>query len=140
LAWGQPRSAVDEAEGARLNPEFLSRLQFYWRQLRDMKGSAETELMAPSGLTSYAAICAWTLARAHARSGDPVAITAYLGTSDKFDSSITDFSHRYADQNERTTQSSWVPSDRGGCKPPRASEQRALDEPCTSENEGRAKW
>jgi uncharacterized protein (DUF2252 family) len=74
---------------------------FYWRQLRDMKGSAQTELMAPSGLTSYAAICAWTLARAHARSGDPVAITAYLGTSDKFDRSITDFSERYADQNER---------------------------------------
>jgi uncharacterized protein (DUF2252 family) len=77
---------------------------FYWRQLRDMKGSADTETMSPSGLTSYAAVCAWTLARAHARSGDPVAITAYLGTSDKFDRSITDFSERYADQNERDYQ------------------------------------
>ena len=77
---------------------------FYWRQLRDMKGSAEIETMSPSSLTSYAAVCAWTLARAHARSGDPVAITAYLGTSDKFDRSITDFSERYADQNERDFQ------------------------------------
>ena len=74
---------------------------FYWRQLRDMKGSAEIEAMSPTGLTTYADICAWTLARAHARSGDPVAIAAYLGTSDKFDRSITDFSERYADQNQR---------------------------------------
>ena len=74
---------------------------FYWRQLRDMKGSAEIETMSPPGLMTYASLCAWTLARAHARSGDPVAIAAYLGTSDKFDRSITDFSERYADQNER---------------------------------------
>ena len=74
---------------------------FYWRQLRDMKGSAEIEVMGPSALMTYAGLCAWTLARAHARSGDPVAIATYLGTSDKFDRSITDFSERYADQNER---------------------------------------
>ena len=74
---------------------------FYWRQLRDMKGSAVVEAMIPLGLTFYARICGWTLARAHARSGDPVAIAAYLGTSDAFDKSITDFSERYADQNER---------------------------------------
>ena len=53
------------------------------------------------GLTAYAGLCGWTLARAHARSGDPVAIAAYLGSSDKFDRSITDFSQRYADQNQR---------------------------------------
>ena len=74
---------------------------FYWRQLRDMKGSAEVETMTPRGLTFYAELCGWTLARAHARSGDPVAIAAYLGKSDEFDRSITDFSERYADQNER---------------------------------------
>jgi uncharacterized protein (DUF2252 family) len=74
---------------------------FYWRQLRDMKGSAVVETMSPTGLTTYAGVCAWTLARAHARSGDPVAIAAYLGKSDKFDRSITDFSERYADQNDR---------------------------------------
>ncbi len=74
---------------------------FYWRQLRDMKGSADVEAMSPSGLMTYASLCSWTLARAHARSGDPVAIAAYLGTSDKFDRSITDFSERYADQNDR---------------------------------------
>ncbi len=77
------------------------RRNFYWRQLRDMKGSALVEAMVPLGLTYYAQICGWTLARAHARSGDPVAIAEYLGTSDAFDTSITGFSERYADQNER---------------------------------------
>jgi len=74
---------------------------FYWRQLRDMKGSILVEEMIPLGLTFYAGICGWTMARAHARSGDPVAIAAYLGASDAFDKSITDFSQRYADQNEQ---------------------------------------
>jgi uncharacterized protein (DUF2252 family) len=73
---------------------------YYWRQLRDMKGSAEVETMVPAGLGFYAGICGWTLARAHARSGDPIAIAAYLGSSDQFDRSITDFAQRYADQNE----------------------------------------
>jgi uncharacterized protein (DUF2252 family) len=73
---------------------------FYWRQLRDMKGSAEVEAMVPVGLSFYAGICGWTLARAHARSGDPIAIAAYLGKRDQFDQAITDFSQRYADQNE----------------------------------------
>ena len=77
---------------------------YYWRQLRDMKGSAEVEAMAPVGLNFYAGICGWTLARAHARSGDPVAITAYLGKRDTFDQAITDFSERYADQNEQDYQ------------------------------------
>jgi len=73
---------------------------YYWRQLRDMKGSVEVETMVPAGLGFYAGICGWTLARAHARSGDPIAIAAYLGKSDQFDQSITDFSQRYADRNE----------------------------------------
>ena len=77
---------------------------YYWRQLRDMKGSALVEAMTPVGLTFYARICGWTLARAHARSGDPVAIAQYLGHSDAFDQSITDFSACYADQNERDYQ------------------------------------
>jgi uncharacterized protein (DUF2252 family) len=77
---------------------------FYWRQLRDMKGSVDVESMRPIGLTFYAQICAWTLARAHARSSDPIAIAAYLGSSDVFDRAITDFSERYADQNERDFQ------------------------------------
>jgi Uncharacterized protein conserved in bacteria (DUF2252) len=77
---------------------------YYWRQLRDMKGSALVELMAPVTLTYYAQICGWTLARAHARSGDPVAIAEYLGGSDAFDRSITDFSERYAEQNEQDYQ------------------------------------
>jgi NAD(P)H-dependent flavin oxidoreductase YrpB (nitropropane dioxygenase family) len=57
-------------------------------------------MMVPVGLSFYAGICGWTLARAHARSGDPIAIAEYLGGSDQFDRSITDFSQRYADQNE----------------------------------------
>ena len=77
---------------------------FYWRQLRDMKGSALVEAMLPLGLTYYARICGWTLARAHARSGDPVAIAEYVGDSDAFDKAITDFSQRYADQNEKDYQ------------------------------------
>jgi uncharacterized protein (DUF2252 family) len=74
---------------------------FYWRQLRDMKASAVIEGMSPVGLGAYAQLCGWTLARAHARSGDPVAIAAYLGDDDAFDRSMTDFAVRYADQNER---------------------------------------
>ena len=74
---------------------------FYWRQLRDMKGSAVIESMVPVGLTFYARTCGWTLARAHARSGDPVAMAEYLGDGDAFDRSIMDFSERYADQNEQ---------------------------------------
>ena len=73
---------------------------YYWRQLRDMKGSTDVESMKPTALTFYAGMCSWTLARAHARSGDPVAIAEYLGGADTFDQSVTDFSLRYADQNE----------------------------------------
>ena len=73
----------------------------YWRQLRDMKGSVVIESMAPHNMEFYANACGWTLARAHARSGDAVAIAGYLGKGDRFDRSITDFSERYADQNEQ---------------------------------------
>ena len=76
----------------------------YWRQLRDMKGSAAVETLGPPMLTFYGGICGQTLARAHARSGDPVAIAAYLGKKDRFDRSITDFAERYADQNEQDYQ------------------------------------
>ena len=74
---------------------------FYWRQLRDMKGSAETEGMSPGTLATYARMCGSTLARAHARSGDPIAISTYLGSNDRFDRAMTDFAVRYADQNQR---------------------------------------
>jgi uncharacterized protein (DUF2252 family) len=73
----------------------------YWRQLRDMKGSAVIETMMPAALAFYGQTCGWTLARAHARSGDPVALAAYLGNKDGFDRAIVDFSQRYADQNEQ---------------------------------------
>ena len=73
---------------------------FYWRQLKDMKGSIDTELIRPEGLLAYATACGWTLARAHARTGDAIAIAAYLGKSDVFDRAMVEFSERYADQNE----------------------------------------
>ena len=76
----------------------------YWRQLRDMKFSVDVESLKAFGLTFLARQCGWTLARAHARSGDPIAIAGYLGKSDAFDRSITDFSERYADQNEQDYQ------------------------------------
>src|SRR5581483_10041747 len=74
---------------------------FYVRQLRDMKGSAEIENLSPRELELWAGVCGWALARAHARSGDAVQIAAYLGSSDTFDHAITTFAEAYADQNER---------------------------------------
>jgi uncharacterized protein (DUF2252 family) len=74
---------------------------FYGRQLRDWKGSAEVEIMIPKGMALYGKLCGWTLARAHARTGDRVAIAAYLGRSASFDRAIVEFSSAYAEQNER---------------------------------------
>ncbi len=73
---------------------------FYGRQLKDWKGSAEIERMIPAGLSAYGRLCGWTLARAHARSGDRVGIAAYLGKGDSFDRAILSFSRDYAEQNE----------------------------------------
>jgi uncharacterized protein (DUF2252 family) len=77
------------------------RREFYVRQLWDGKRSAEVELMGPAELASYGKVCGWTLARAHARSGDRVAIAAYLGRGRAFDEAVGDFAEAYADQNER---------------------------------------
>ena len=74
---------------------------FYIRQLWDAKGSVDVELMDPPELEAYGKICGWTLARAHARSGDRIAIAAYLGKSDSFDRAMAKFAERYADQNDR---------------------------------------
>jgi uncharacterized protein (DUF2252 family) len=73
---------------------------YYVRQLWDGKGSAEIESMTPKGMRLYARLCGWTLARAHARSGDRVAIAAYLGKGDAFDRAICEFAEAYADQND----------------------------------------
>jgi uncharacterized protein (DUF2252 family) len=74
---------------------------FYLRQLWDSKGSAAIDLMAPKTMEAYAQLCGQTLARAHARSGDAVVISSYLGTSDAFDRALAVFAEAYADQNER---------------------------------------
>jgi len=78
---------------------------FYVRQLRDWKGSAEIETMLPEGMQAYGEICGWTLARAHARSGDRIAMAAYLGGGPAFDVAVREFAEVYADQNERDHQS-----------------------------------
>jgi uncharacterized protein (DUF2252 family) len=74
---------------------------YYIRQLRDWKASLPPEEMVPNGMAIYGALCGWTLARAHARSGDRVAIAAYLGQEDAFDQAIADFASAYADLNDR---------------------------------------
>jgi uncharacterized protein (DUF2252 family) len=74
---------------------------YYLRQLRDWKMSLAPEQMIPEGMAVYGALCGWTLARAHARSGDRVAIAAYLGDDDTFDRAIAAFAAAYADLNER---------------------------------------
>jgi len=89
LGWDR----VDGLDGVRRD--------FYVRQLRDWKGSADVDQMIPPGMQAYGQLCGATLARAHARSGDRIAIAAYLGTSDTFDKAINSFSESYADQNER---------------------------------------
>nr|WSY55465.1 DUF2252 domain-containing protein [Streptomyces sp. NBC_00886] len=71
---------------------------FYWRQLRDMKGSADVAGMSPAELTAYARLCGTALARAHARSGDRIAIAAYLGGTDTFEHAVADFASAYAGQ------------------------------------------
>jgi uncharacterized protein (DUF2252 family) len=86
----------NDAEGATRD--------YYMRQLRDWKASVPIELLEPNGMRLYGELCAWTLARAHARSGDRIAIAAYLGTGDQFEQAISRFAPAYADQNERDHQ------------------------------------
>jgi len=90
LGWQRTEAAPDGRPG-----------DFYVRQLRDWKFSVDIGAMDPSGLRMYGELCGWTLARAHARSGDRIAIAAYLGGSDVFDRAIAGFAASYADQNER---------------------------------------
>jgi hypothetical protein len=74
---------------------------FYIRQLWDAKGSARLDALEPSGYAIYGKVCGWTLAKAHARSGDAIAIGSYLGAADVFDRAMVSFAEAYADQNER---------------------------------------
>ncbi len=89
LGWQQ----VDGLDGVRRD--------FYIRQLRDWKASLPPEQMVPAGMPVYGRLCGWTLARAHARAGDRIAISAYLGRKNTFDQAIADFAVAYADQNEK---------------------------------------
>jgi predicted alpha/beta hydrolase len=71
------------------------------RQLRDWKGSADIARMVPKAMRAYGELCGWTLARAHARTGDRLAIAAYLGSGTAFDAAVREFAVAYADQTER---------------------------------------
>ena len=96
---------------------------FYGRQLKDWKGSAEIEQMVPQAMATYGKLCGWTLARAHARSGDRIAIAAYLGNSDSFDRAIVEFSKAYAEQNDSDYRISPRQSNPAGSPPRRASDR-----------------
>jgi uncharacterized protein (DUF2252 family) len=82
----------------------LTDRNYYWRQLKDMKGSAEVGAMGYDHFRTYAGICAWCLARAHARTGDEAGIYGYIGKNDAFSEAIGDFALAYADQTERDYQ------------------------------------
>jgi hypothetical protein len=94
LGWVRTQDAVDG------KPR-----DFYIRQLWDWKTSVDLETIAPAALVSYAQVCGWTLARAHARSGDRIAIASYLGRADTFDRALAEFAVVYADLNEKDYQS-----------------------------------
>jgi len=79
-------------------------IDYYWRQLKDMKGSAEVDMMDASTLETYLKLCSWTLARAHARTGDAAIISGYLGKGKRFSQALADFAVAYADQTERDHQ------------------------------------
>src|SRR6201994_4463422 len=106
-----PRSSHGRWEPAPDRPDPVTLLEqqgldgvtrdYYVRQFHDWKGSADVETLLVTGATLYARLCGATLARAHARWGDRIAIAAYLGKGDTFDRAIADFSAAYADQNER---------------------------------------
>jgi uncharacterized protein (DUF2252 family) len=74
---------------------------YYVRQLQDWKGSVDPTRMVPSGMTAYGRLCGWTLARAHARSGDRIAIASYLGNSMTFADALLEFAERYSEQNQK---------------------------------------
>jgi uncharacterized protein (DUF2252 family) len=94
------QSATDVFLGWRRIEGLDGERDFYIRQLRDWKGSADVERIVPEGMSMYGQLCGWTLARSHARSGDPIAIGAYLGAGAVFDEAMVQFAEAYADQNE----------------------------------------
>lgn len=92
------QSASDAFLGWATGPEDV---KYYWRQLRDWKGSVDVGEMSVDTLLMYGRLCAWTLAKAHARSGDPAAISGYLGSSERFEEALVAYGQAYADQTER---------------------------------------
>ena len=103
VVWGQRmmQAASDIFLGWQRITEPSGQLDYYLRQLRDWKYSAPIEQMDPATMADYGELCGWTLARAHARTGDRFAIADYLGGSGKFEQAVADFGETYADQNER---------------------------------------
>ena len=99
---------------------------FYIRQLMDWKLSLEIESMTPDELELYGKMCGWTLARAHARSGDSIAIAAYLGNGKQFDAALVEFAVAYADQNERDYQALVEAAKSGRVKAESGVQERCL--------------
>ena len=110
---------------------------FYGRQLKDWKGSAEIDQMVPEGMAVYGRLCGWTLARAHARSGDRIAIASYLGEGNAFDRAILDFSEAYADQNDRDYQALAEAVKSGGSSPTARSDLSPRPDQCGAGRERR---
>lgn len=101
------QAAGDPFLGWRRMPAFVEgtgSIDYYVRQLRDWKGSVPLDQLRPPGLTTYGQLCAWTLARAHARTGDRFAIAGYLGTGSAFEQAVGEFASGYADLNDRDYQ------------------------------------
>jgi hypothetical protein len=94
LGWQRAEAGLEDSRSC----------DYYVRQLRDWKFAMDIEAMVPRGMRGYGELCGWTLARAHARSGDRIAIAAYLGGSGTFDRAVAQFAAAYADQNEKDHQ------------------------------------
>src|SRR5947207_1802243 len=92
---------MQAVSGTFLGWASLDTIDFYFRQLRDMKLSVDLETLSEKGFIEYNRFCGWALARVHARSGDPALISGYLGQRDVFDRAIASFAKTYADQTER---------------------------------------
>jgi hypothetical protein len=110
---------------------------FYIRQLRDWKASADIATMTPAAMRAYGQLCGWTLAQAHARTGDRIAIAALLGRSAAFDQAIGEFAAAYADQNEHEYSPWPLLAEQGACSPSQACEARTRSLPGTAARRSR---
>ena len=129
LGWVSSAAAIEPAMGAH---------DYYLRQLRDWKLSVDIDTLTPRMMELYAHMCGWTLARAHARSGDRIAIAGYLGSSSRFDDAIAEFAVAYADRNATTPLQAAVAV--GGLTAAPGSEDVDERSPCLISGRRRGRW